>query len=82
MESGAQSLALIGPTAEIWQEPYDQLVRFANCSSQNDSFTCLQHLPADKLLEATEKLTRVISKAYGASIFVYSELGVSLSPPV
>ena len=79
MESGAQSLVPIGPTAEVWQEPYDQLVQFANCS-QNDSYSCLKELPTDQLLRAREQLTSMISKAYGSSIFVYGNYRIHSDP--
>jgi hypothetical protein len=59
MESGAQSVAPLGPTATTWQEPYDALVTFANCSVTNttaaanqSTFECLKGLPAEQLLAA------------------------------
>ena len=33
MESGAQSTAPIDPTAEFWQQPFDLVLNYTNCSS-------------------------------------------------
>lgn len=62
LESGAQSTIPIGPTDEIWQEPYDLLVQYAGCNSSNsstDSFDCLKSLPAAQLLAAQERVRTV-----------------------
>ena len=34
MESGAQSVAPIAPTAEFWQKPFDLVANYTNCSAQ------------------------------------------------
>lgn len=63
MESGAQSVAPIGPTGTTFQAVYDDIVMFTNCSASNgtgtgtparnqSSFECLKSLPAEALLAA------------------------------
>ena len=82
MQSGAQSLIPLGPTATTWQEPYDHLIELTNCSSNatsagttnatadQDSFNCLKYLPADQLFAATATLANLTAKKYGPA-FVY-----------
>ena len=64
MESGAQSIAPLGPTGSTWQAPYDAIVKAANCSAplsdstgsaaaNQSTFECLKALPAEQLLNAS-----------------------------
>ncbi|ORY24002.1 Alpha/Beta hydrolase protein [Naematelia encephala] len=72
MESGAQSVAPIGPTATTWNAPYDALVKLTNCSytlnytvGSNDSFTCLKTLPAEQILAAQLEMQNITQFAVG-----------------
>jgi hypothetical protein len=70
MESGAQSVTPIGPTATTWQAPYNAVVAAANCSVTNttaagnqSTFDCLKALPAQQLLAAQLKVQAMLQFA-------------------
>ncbi|RSH92324.1 hypothetical protein EHS25_008739 [Saitozyma podzolica] len=70
MESGAQSVSPIGPTATTWQTAYNAVVSAANCSVTNttaagnqSTFDCLKALPAQQLLAAQLKVQGMLQFA-------------------
>lgn len=62
MMSGAQSTSPLGPTADVWQGPYDMVAQLTGCKNAStpitaagnqSTFDCLKKVPAETLLNAT-----------------------------